>query len=299
MHAVDASGRHGQASSARWRDEAYRSADCSARRRFLDARNFVVFYGHGHAEEIRLFDIAILEPGAWDGDSVLRLKEAGVVVLAYLSLLEAQPGESLDGFGPSDFLSERATQACGYQAQIMDPRSPRCAVRARAKVTNAMRLHFDGLFIDTVSDAERPSLTPLDGSDVPADELALAVAHAIASIQQAWPSAILCQNMGLETVCRLSASSLDGFCWENFNRCPRNRWFWMMLKWLAGLGRRKRVLLLGEGGDCTVAAGPRDIEMARRGQILGFLTYLAPRGYSSGVNSQWLDELQHTGSAGG
>ncbi|MDP2859830.1 MAG: hypothetical protein Q8P50_17910 [Bacillota bacterium] len=272
------------ANAPRQRDEAYRGPDRSARQRFLDARNFVVFYGYGHAEEVQRFDIAILEPAAWDGDSVLRLKDAGLVVLAYLSLLEPQPGEALDGFGPSDFLSERAAEACGHQQLIVDPGSPRCIERAQAKVTNAMRLHFDGLFIDTVSDVERPVLTRFDGSVAPADQLALAVVHAIASIRQAWPSAILCQNMGLETICRLSVGSVDGFCWENFNRCPQNRWFWKTLEWLAGLGPEKRVFLLAEGGDCTVTDSQRDIEMASRGQSLGFLTYLAPRGYSSGVN---------------
>jgi len=267
------------------------------RSRFLDARSFVVYYGRGRAEELRDFDVAILEPAAWARGSILDLKASRVVTLAYLGLLETQPGESPSEFARRDFILAQAPTHSSARSiidptrRIIDPRSEACIRRASILVANAMQMGFDGLFVDTVSDAEKPGLCDADGIPVPGDELALAVASTMAAVRRAWPGAIICQNMGLETICHLTIRNVNGFCWENFNGSLRNAWFWATLEWLRHAGPEKKVLLLGELGEAG-EAGPHDIEMAHLGRSLGFPTYLAPCGYSGGVNSRWLDELR-------
>ncbi len=264
------------------------------RRRFLDARSYVIYYGHGCAGELKLFDIAILEPAAWDRERVSDLKTSGLIALAYFSLLEIQPGETPAGLEPPGFLMSRipTLQAPVHpQARIIDPRSRACTCRASRLVENAMHMGFDGLFVDTVSDVEKSGLCDTDGAVVPGDELALAVAQQIAVIRDRWPGAIICQNMGLETVCHLTLDIVDGFCWENFNGSTRNAWFWATLEWLALAGPEKKVLLLGEESEPGETSNS-DIEMARLGRTRGFLTYLAPRGYCSGTNPGWLDKPQ-------
>lgn len=277
MHPTDAVDRPGNAASRH--------------RRFLDANSYVVYYGGGCAGQLKLFDIAILEPAAWDRESILDLKVSGLIALAYLSLLETQPGESPAGLEPRDFLMSQApvpqalaqSQAC----RIIDPRSQTCTCRASSLVANAMRMGFDGLFVDTVSDVERPGLCDAGGAAAPGDELALAVAQQVGALRHRWPSAVICQNMGLETIRHLTCGIVDGFCWENFNRSIRNAWFWATLEWLARAGSKKKVFLLGEESE-PGRTSQSDIEMARTGHTRGFLTYLAPRGYCSGVNSGWL-----------
>lgn len=254
--------------------------------RFLEARNFAVYYGRGCSRELACFDIAIVEPRAWDTQSLASLKSHNTMVLAYFSLLEPAPGEDITQLRARDLLQVdgRICREPTTGNLILDPRSRAARERLARLLPPILEQPYDGLFIDTAGDIERP---PLFGED----DLFVATALMIRNIRQRWPGIVICQNWGLEKLRYFSVDYVDAFCWENYNRSLRNTWFNQTMHWLANL-EGKRTLLLGETLSPNCEPSDPDIEMAIRCQDDHFISYLAPRGYVSGVNVHWLEILR-------
>ena len=254
--------------------------------RFYAARDFVVYYGYGLEALASRFDVAVLEPAARTPDAVRTIQAAGTLVLAYFSLLETQPGEDGHGLKASDLLrlADAPYQAPGSGNFVIDPRSRACARRMEKKIAVLAKGPYDGVLVDTAGDIEDHRLPERH-------ELVFAAASLMHCIRAVWPGAVICQNWGLEQLKEQTVNVIDGFCWENYNRALRNDWFWQTLRWLERQDGWK-TLLLGEtqAPGQQLATGDRD--MALQGLKPGFASYLAPKGYCSGINSDWLACLE-------
>ena len=265
-------------------DVAGLGASMEPRKALLECRNYVLYYGSGKEDEISKFDLAVLEPKARAAGALRAIKDNGVITLGYLSALEPEPGEDISYLTGADLIRT----ACGPLTDkttgnlILDPRSKRCSDRMLRKTGMLMKAGFDGIFVDTIGDVEHPLLKQ-------DNEFMLAARDLLISVRNAWPEAVICQNSGLERLKEFSRGLVDAYCWENHNNAPRNEWFFETLSWLEQL-KGTRILLLGQERSAGFV-GERERDMAERGFVPGFMSYLAPRDYVAGVNVWWLDYI--------
>jgi len=182
------------------------------KRRVLDPRSFVVYYGRGPLPGMEAFDLAILEPSGWSESDRSALQAVGVTTLAYLSVLEATPAvASAAGLGRADLLSVAGAPwyRSEYGTTVVHPRAARWRTYLQSTATALVRQGWDGLFFDTLGDLEDPLVQGELGSLLPG---AAALVH---QIRQGVPDAYLVQNNGVWVLLPLVVSDLDGVCWES------------------------------------------------------------------------------------
>src|SRR4051794_16004415 len=63
----------------------------SARDRFDTIESYTVYYGKGRVEDLARFDLAIVQPDTLTAEELTDLKARGTLVIAYLSIGEAEP----------------------------------------------------------------------------------------------------------------------------------------------------------------------------------------------------------------
>ena len=127
------------------------------RERFDNAGSFTVYYGRNHPEELKRFDIAVIEPMAWNRASILELKQNGVLVIAYISILEAHPEQLGLALPKEDILQVdgefiRNEEFNTYYADLQSE-------KWRSHLYGKARMYLteygcDGLFLDTIGNLE-------------------------------------------------------------------------------------------------------------------------------------------------
>ena len=257
------------------------SKETGRKQRFSNIRNFALYYGQGREEELACFDLAVVEPQGQNRQSVRRLREAGALVLAYLSVMEAPPwAREFKALKKEDFLQDNGeimmNQAWG--TYLVDLCSPRWRKLLDNRAGELLGRGYYGLFLDKDFDLE---FIALPGRR--RNRLAMAAVEFMRAVREAFPHHLIVQNNGLESIYRLTAHLVDGFCWENppFGRSESAAWVAGMMERLRRLQQEKagmKVLVLLE--DKETAA----VEMARHASVEnGFILYVAPCGYTGGV----------------
>ncbi len=242
--------------------------------------SYALDYGRAPLDQLARYQLVIVEPTARSAAEVRWLRRRGVMVLGYLSLLEAGP--HLDYFPripPEAFLGQQ-------RVGVLDPRHEgwRRLIMAVARE----RLHrwgLDGLLLDGLESAE----TPPPGAGRLRDWCIPAAADLVRRIREALPGAVLVQNQGLWEVAPLAARWLDGLMWENPPlKPPQLAYSWRLAEHLVGIaGRhRLRVFVLVEG-DWVRGLGEEEASyfnsLHRLMQRLpGAMLYVCPRRYASG-----------------
>lgn len=173
-------------------------------------RNFALYYGWGGEEPLSHFDLAIVDPGGRDADGVKRLKQRGSIALGYLSVLEV-PRRS--GLPPANVLrfNGAPVEKTEFQNWILDPRSPQTLRRFKEDAEKVLHLGYDGFFLDTIGDIEDRRFPPPFMA-----ELVPAAARLVSELVRQFPGRVVVQNWGLHHLLPLTASLLDGVCWEDF-----------------------------------------------------------------------------------
>lgn len=181
---------------------------------FTEARNFVVYYGHGQADVMSKYDIAIVEPAGQTEQSLKEMQDAGTLVFAYVSITEVPEYDQLKTLlREGDYLKLDGKIVVNeeYHTMVADLRSSNWIGLLLHRIGGHLRnSSYDGIFMDTISNVEWPILP----GGVRAEQQAAAV-ELVKRIRKLHPNHLIIQNNGLEALCIETAPYLDGICWEN------------------------------------------------------------------------------------
>lgn len=150
------------------------------------AQNYVVYYGEGRADDLARYDLAIVQPNTLEADDLAALKARGTLVVAYLSIGEA---DDADRVQPGWILGKNTN----WESYFMDARQAGWQDLVLADAQSIIDAGYDGLFLDTVDTAE---LYP----DTEAAMIGL-----IRRLRDAFPDHLLIQNRGLTLLDRTAA----------------------------------------------------------------------------------------------
>ncbi len=166
--------------------------------RLKDIATYAVYYGvdQKEAEKLVNFDLAIVQP-ILPQEALKTLKEAGVKVLAYLSVGEAEPGQQV----PKEWV---LGQNPNWGSYFIDARQPGWQEWVLGRAREYLGIGFDGLFLDTLDTAD---LFP---------EVGQGLVALVKRLREAFPTAILVQNRGFRLLPE-TASAVDAVMYENFS----------------------------------------------------------------------------------
>ncbi|HZG77927.1 MAG TPA: endo alpha-1,4 polygalactosaminidase [Paenibacillus sp.] len=183
------------------------------RERFREMKRYALYYGYGETERLASFDAAIVEPKGHTKDSIATLRAEGTLAIAYVSVIEIA---SFDPLYPmlesSDFLTIGGSRARneGFDTELVSLRSERWRGLLSHRIGSLLfRDGYDGVFLDTIGDAEWTSL----GGESPKE--CEAAAAFVTELRKLFPDHILIQNNGLEYILERTAAVVDAYCWEN------------------------------------------------------------------------------------
>lgn len=269
--------------------------------KFMLAHNFVLYYGSGQEDELKAFDLAIIESKGQSPVSLNNLHLAGTITLAYLSIIEL-PGYDPD-FGllyPKEqlMINGKPLKNSSYDTYWLDIRSQNWQNILISRAEYLIdRLGYDGLFLDTIGNVEDPRLP-----DKLSHSLMLAATNFVRRLRDMFPRALFIQNNGFEQLFTLTSPYVDGFCWENppFADPSGQGWIERIKHNLQKVNRYyglRTFLLLEEPSTNSVdfaceskSTNPawfRTVNKARQTAAeMDALLYIAPKGYVSGVKKE-------------
>ncbi|MGC8904590.1 endo alpha-1,4 polygalactosaminidase [Thermus sp.] len=181
------------------RVSAYLGEEPPIQSRLEGIATYAVYYGTDPAEAAKLvnFDLAIVQPNLPKA-ALLELKRAGVKVVAYLSVGEAEPGRVSV---PKDWI---LGQNPNWGSYYVDARKPGWQDLVLSQAKDYLAQGFDGLFLDTLDTAD---LFP---------ETAPGLVALVKRLREAFPQAILVQNRGFRVLPE-TARYVDAVMYENLS----------------------------------------------------------------------------------
>ncbi len=180
--------------------------------RWQAARSLVVYYGSGRADQLRQYDVAIVEP-AGQSAAVRGMKDAGTIVLGYLSVMEMPSGAAEQAVVTTDdYLYHQGSPVVNheYGGSLMDLRSPRWRRLVLRRASAILAQGYDGLFLDTIADIEYPCW----GWELRVGLIG-AAAEMVERLRRAHGDCLLVQNNGAQQLIGQTYRYLDGVCLEN------------------------------------------------------------------------------------
>jgi hypothetical protein len=246
---------------------------------FKNAQNFVVFYGHGQADVMSQYDIAIVEPAGQSEQSLKELNHAGTLVIAYISITEVPEYDPLKKLlREADYLrlNGNIVKNKDYNTMVADLRSRNWIGLLLHRISGYLRnAGYDGLFMDTISNVEWPWLP----AGVRAEQQAAAL-ELVKRIRTLHPNHLIVQNNGLESLCYETAPFIDGICWENPDFVRPETYSWhesvrIKLKKLVS-NHDNRILFLQEKSTTNEPGHESAVHWAKREK---YLHYLSPDHY--------------------
>ncbi|MBX7218892.1 MAG: hypothetical protein K1Y36_03025 [Blastocatellia bacterium] len=185
-------------------------------------RNYAVFYGHGHINELRQFDVMVVDPRAYSAAERAQLKarikggEAGQrpILIGYLTCSEVLPNDPiLQQVEEADYYRVNGVplRVPGSNAYVMDLRQTHWRQLLLNQVQQMLFDGFDGVFLDTLAIGEDPQFPPAVGQG-----FLESAGLFVSGIRGNWPNNIIVQNWGIHQLKNYTLSNLDVICWENF-----------------------------------------------------------------------------------
>ncbi|NRD77992.1 hypothetical protein HPT25_11410 [Bacillus sp. BRMEA1] len=251
----------------------------------LAAKNYALYYGYGRADELSLFDIAIVDPNGLKQEEFEQLRLKKTMVITYLSLLEVHPSEPIyRELSSEDFLlmDGKPVKNEAFGTFIMSLQSKKWMNHLLTKINRHFSIiESDGIFLDTIGDIEFHFLP----EKIKKQQLQAAV-NFLSVVKMLYPHHLFIQNNGLEMVAEETAAYIDGICWENppFSLEQSKEWVEVMIRKLDKLKERHHVkifLLLEETIEKERNAYEQAKKMAKKHD---FLLYNASKNYVEGFN---------------
>ena len=245
-----------------------------------DIKDYVVYYGEGKLGALSTFDLAIIQPDTLTKEELTKLKEAGTLVVAYLSVGEAEPACPWYSDGrvdPGWLLSKNEN----WGSYLVDVNQKGWQKLMGELTGEFLDKGFDGVFLDTVDTVDTyPETVP-------------GMVALIKGLREAYPQALLVQNRGFtvldevaDTIDALMFESLTGsydFGSDSYVYADNS----FLAEELAELQKRTDLVILALDYADTPAMAYRAVEAAK-----GY-------GFVPAVSTILLDEIPDYGLEGG
>jgi polysaccharide biosynthesis protein PelA len=206
---------------------------------------YAVCYGAGREKDLIKFDMVIVEPGFYDETAISRLQDAGVIVIAYVSVIEMHKSHTLRSLlKEEDYLVIEGKRIFNeeYKTDLIDLRSKRWKSILVHQIGNLiLNYKYDGIFLDTIGDIEFDTIPPHHQ-----DLLISSAVNFIREIRSLFKDCIIIQNNGLEKVFTATSDFIDGLCWENppLDKEECRKWVSATVKQLTYLHQNRDVKIL-------------------------------------------------------
>lgn len=171
------------------------------RKQIKSIENYVVYYGQGRVDDLSRYDLAIIQPNTLTQDEIARLKQAGTLVVSYLSIGEVEPDRVWYSDGRFDPVWELGTNE-NWGSRFVDANQPGWQNLMVALAGEIIDKGFDGIFLDTVDTVDLFPATR-DG-----------MITIIRLLRGAYPDALLVQNRGFSVIDEV-APYLDALMFED------------------------------------------------------------------------------------
>ncbi|WP_335870979.1 endo alpha-1,4 polygalactosaminidase [Bacillus sp. 2205SS5-2] len=170
-------------------------------------------------ENMKDYDLVIVEPHEFTVDQIQQLKDSGTMVLGYINTMEADEWniEFMNQLHQDDFYYEVDKRVFypEWNSYLMDISSPHYQELLQQEINNQIiQKGFDGIFLDTVGDIDNEFL---DQPDVLEAQRAGMVSF-LKTVKEKYPQLPLLQNWGFDTLKEATAPYVDGILWENFDQ---------------------------------------------------------------------------------
>ena len=177
--------------------------------RMLLAENYALYYGYGKMEELSQFDLIIVEPSGFTIPEFKRLKNNNKVIFTYLSLFQVHPMDNIFQDLTKDdllFVDGEPLKNYDFGTYLVNLQSKKWMESLLKNVQHHLEeLEADGLFLDTIGDIESSSI-PASIKRIQMD----AIINFLHVLKILYPTHLLIQNNGLNTVCLETAPYIDG-----------------------------------------------------------------------------------------
>lgn len=246
--------------------------------------SFACYYGSDRLEDLTAYDLVILQPLHYSRAEIERLKNAGTVCFAYLSLGELPVQETRSEWRLIDPATKQPARNPLWQTIYLDCRRQAWQDHVlNDSIPAILERGFPGLFLDTLDVQEIFPATRQSAADL------------VRLIRASYPSVLLAINRGFSLLPEIE-SSLDAFLFEAFTSHWRNgeyeAWRGPDLRWTA---HRAADLSQISGGRPVLAldyAAPDNTELrhlaTQRAGSHGFVSF---------VSTHYLDWLPVSGHA--
>ncbi len=179
--------------------------------------NYRIYYGRmddNTLEEMKQYDMIVVEALRFDKSMVENLQSAGVKVIGYMSVSEVGHWDELivEAMGEHDWLYENGKIVKRTKNQLGDLQSMHFRTLILETIEKRIRdLGMDGVFFDTLD-----SLDVLENDEIRTVQ-AKGYIELVDDLRLEWEDAILIQNRGIKHTYLLDRGMIDGLLWENFS----------------------------------------------------------------------------------
>jgi len=179
--------------------------------------SYRIYYGRMNdniLEDMKAYDMVVVEALRFDEKMVADLKASGVKVIGYISVSEVGSWDDaiIDKLNPEDYYHENGRVLMNRKNKLGDLNSLYFrSVLLKTIEERIVSKGMDGLFFDTLG-----SIDIIKDPDQ-RHEQALGYVELIEDIRLEWKDLILIQNRGFNYTYVLERGMIDGFLWENFN----------------------------------------------------------------------------------
>ncbi|OLN23561.1 hypothetical protein BTO30_03815 [Domibacillus antri] len=236
-----------------------------------DVKSFHIFYGTPDEEKLTELsgqDAAVIESLAFSEQDVAYLKENGVKLFGYVSLMQLENWneELKERIAESDYAESGGNRIYikEWDTYVMDLREPNYRDALLWKVEKYVTQRgLDGVFFDTVDDLDYYF------RDEPAVEQAMRNGYAalLDELKKRHPDLIVIQNRGFETYETLSRSYVDGVLWEGFDAQDIKESEWAQ-KWLKYFKKEQR---LGRVRVLTVVTDEKSRQLSEKNKFPAYV----------------------------
>jgi endo-alpha-1,4-polygalactosaminidase (GH114 family) len=242
--------------------------------------SYTVYYGEPKRSllpKLSTYDLVVIEPRLWTKEQVDSLKQKGVKVIGYLSVLEQHKSSALLKHATEeDYLKVGGRREFREQwhswSMNINSRHYRELLFAdyRAQV---IEKGLDGVFLDTMGNAD-DQIWPDDISDRQRE----GSVEFVKSLRSAYPERVIIQNWGLTKLKDRTAPYIDGILWEDFEPdvVSRDEWSQDRMKELADLKRKHGLTVLTVDVGLT---GKQKAGFAALNRKLGYVGQVIKRNY--------------------
>ena len=240
-----------------------------------DIKKFAVYYGYDNEQALMDYELLILEPKAHSKEGLCQLKDAGKLVIAYISIIEISKDDELFCLlSEDDLISFNGSLAINpeYQTYYMDITKEKVRNIIFNRASSYLKSGYDGIFLDTIGNLDY----------LASQYLYTNAQKLLNEVKLAFKSCIIIQNNGFLGLCDYTAKYIDAICFENppLNTIGNLLWTYSAIKRLNMVAKEHnlKVLLLEE--DIYNKSSIKNFFMRRIAKNNGWLYYKGAKYYN-------------------